>query len=179
MKLWFEALFGNVRLKNLLVSPKEGSYTLKFDQKTVEFIYDASMQYQKEYIPLIVIAGKEYGSGSSRDWAAKGPKLLGIKAIIAKSYESIHRSNLIDMGILPLQFQDKDDYKTLNIDGSERFFIKGIENIYPNKILNISAIKLNNEKIEFDVIARLDTQMEVEYYKNDGILSFVLRRLAK
>ncbi len=171
--------FGNVRLKNLLVSPKEGSYTLKFDQKTVEFIYDASMQYQKEYIPLIVIAGKEYGSGSSRDWAAKGPKLLGIKAIIAKSYERIHRSNLIDMGILPLQFQEKDDYKTLNIDGSERFFIKGIENLYPNKILNVSAIKLNNEKIEFDVIARLDTQMEVEYYKNDGILSFVLRKLAQ
>jgi len=171
--------FGNVRLKNLLVSPKEGSYTLKFDQKDIEFIYDAAMQYQKEGIPLIVIAGKEYGSGSSRDWAAKGPKLLGIKAIIAKSYERIHRSNLIDMGILPLQFQDKDDYKTLNIDGSERFFIKGIENIYPNKILNISAIKPNNEKIEFDVIARLDTQMEVEYYKNDGILSFVLRRLAK
>ncbi len=171
--------FGNVRLKNLLVSPKEGSYTLKFDQKDIEFIYDAAMQYQKEDMPLIVIAGKEYGSGSSRDWAAKGPKLLGIKAIIAKSYERIHRSNLIDMGILPLQFQDKDDYKTLNIDGSERFFIKGIENIYPNKILNISAIKLNNQKIEFDVIARLDTQMEVEYYKNDGILSFVLRRLAK
>ncbi len=171
--------FGNVRLKNLLVSPKEGSYTLKFDQKNIEFIYDAAMQYQKEGIPLIVIAGKEYGSGSSRDWAAKGPKLLGIKAIIAKSYERIHRSNLIDMGILPLQFQDKDDYKTLNIYGSERFFIKGIENIYPNKILNILAIKLNNQKIEFDVIARLDTQMEVEYYKNDGILSFVLRRLAK
>jgi len=171
--------FGNVRLKNFLVEPKEGPYTLKFDQKNIEFIYDASVQYKEEGIPLIVIAGKEYGSGSSRDWAAKGPKLLGIKAIIAKSYERIHRSNLIDMGILPLQFQENQDYKTLNLDGSEVFFIKGLENLEPNKPLSVIALKSDNQKVEFNVIARLDTEIEVEYYKNDGILSFVLRNLVK
>lgn len=171
--------FGNVRLKNLLVSPKEGSYTLKFDQKHIEFIYDASVQYQEESTPLIVIAGKEYGSGSSRDWAAKGPKLLGIKAIIAQSYERIHRSNLIDMGILPLQFKENEDYKTLGLDGSETFYIRGLENLEPKKLLDVTAIKSNNKKIEFNVLARLDTKMEVEYYKNDGILSYVLRKLVK
>ncbi|MGC8616635.1 MAG: aconitate hydratase AcnA [Desulfurella sp.] len=171
--------FGNVRLKNLLVKPKEGAYTLKFDQKNIEFIYDASVKYQQEGIPLIVIAGKEYGSGSSRDWAAKGPKLLGVKAILAKSFERIHRSNLIDMGILPLQFNENQDYATLNLDGSEIFFIKGLEDLNPNKLLHITAIKSDKQKIEFDVIARLDTQKEIEYYKNDGILSFVLRKLLK
>lgn len=170
--------FGNVRLKNNLVLSKEGPYTIKLPEKHLEFIYDAAVQYKEENVPLIILAGKEYGSGSSRDWAAKGTKLLGIKAIIAKSFERIHRSNLIDMGVLPLQFMDDQDYEALKLDGTEEFFINIEDGLEPLKILKILA-KSINKHVEFNVICRLDTKMEVEYYKNDGILNFVLRKLAK
>ena len=168
--------FGNIRIKNKLVNGREGSYTLKFPENEKMFIYEAAQKYQKEKIPLIVFAGKEYGTGSSRDWAAKGTRLLGIRAVIAESFERIHRSNLVGMGVLPLQFCKQDNIKTLGINGTEQISINGISDIFPGKELNISAEKNGTVK-QFKVIARLDTEIEVEYYKHSGILQYVLRKL--
>ncbi len=170
--------FGNIRIKNKLVSGQEGSYTLKFPENKKMFIYEAAEKYQKEKIPLIVFAGKEYGIGSSRDWAAKGTRLLGIRAVIAESFERIHRSNLVGMGVLPLQFRKPDNIKTLGINGTEQISISGISDICPGKELNISAEKNGTVK-QFKVIARLDTEIEVEYYRHSGILHYVLQRLIK
>lgn len=170
--------FGNVRVKNLMLKGKEGSFTIKYPENKEMFIYDAAMKYISEGIPLVVFAKKEYGSGSSRDWAAKGTKLLGIKAVIAESFERIHRSNLIGMGVLPLQFLPGDSYEKYGITGSEQIDILGIENIQPKKQLTIVA-KKDDKTVEFPVIARLDTDIEVEYFINDGILPFVLRNIVK
>lgn len=169
--------FANVRIKNRLVS-REGGYTLKLPEREELFVYEAARRYMEEGVPLIVLAGREYGTGSSRDWAAKGTRLLGIRAVIAGSFERIHRSNLVGMGILPLLFRDGDGWETLGLDGTEEFYIQGIKDIHPHKILKVRTVKENGEVKEFDVIAGLDTEMEVEYLRHGGILPFVLRMMA-
>jgi aconitate hydratase len=169
--------FGNIRIKNKLVEPKEGSFTVKYPDGKEMFIYDAAMEYKEENTSLVVLAGKEYGAGSSRDWAAKGTDLLGIKAVIAESYERIHRSNLVGMGVLPLTFMENDSLQSLGLKGSEMFYIKGIEDITPRKVLQVKAKKADGSEIDFEVIARLDTDIDVDYFENGGILSYVLRKV--
>lgn len=171
--------FGNVRIKNLLVAPKEGGYTLKLPENEELFIYDAAEKYGKEKTPLIIIAGKEYGSGSSRDWAAKGTALLGVKAVIAESFERIHRSNLIGMGVLPLKFKNGENYKNLGLSGREMFSIYGLKSLKPNCILKVEAKKENGDIISFEVICDINLDVELEYYKHGGILPYTLRELAK
>ena len=170
--------FANIRLKNLLAPGTEGGVTLHLPDKKQMSIYDAAMQYQKETTPLIVVAGKEYGSGSSRDWAAKGPRLLGIKAVIAESYERIHRSNLIGMGIVPLQFQQGENLKSQGLTGYERFDITGIgPDLELRQALTVKATADDGKTAEFKVICRIDTPAELEYYRHGGILEYVLRQL--
>ena len=169
--------FGNIRLKNRLVGEKEGSFTLKFPEGDEHFIYDASMAYQKEQTPMVVLAGREYGTGSSRDWAAKGSNLLGVRAVIAESFERIHRSNLVGMGVLPLVFQSNENAGKLGLDGSESYTIRGIETIAPRQQLTVTADKSDGSQINFQVNARLDTDVEVGYFKNNGILPYVLRKI--
>ncbi len=169
--------FGNIRIKNQMVAEKEGSYTLKYPARTEMFVYDAAMIYQAEAIPLVVLGGKEYGTGSSRDWAAKGTNLLGIKAVITESYERIHRSNLVGMGALPLVFKAGENWQSLGLDGSETFSISGIEDMQPRKILQVQAVKEDGREIDFEVIARLDTEVDVAYFENNGILPYVLRKI--
>jgi len=171
--------FGNIRIKNEIASPKEGSFTMKFPENEEMFVYDAAMKYKSEGRPLIVIAGKEYGTGSSRDWAAKGTALLGVKAVIAESYERIHRSNLVGMGVLPLVFEDGQNRKTLGLDGSETYSISGIAGIKPMKTLNVKAVKSDGTELNFEVIAKLNTEIEAEYFRHGGILPYVLRKLMK
>jgi aconitate hydratase len=170
--------FANVRIKNKLVAPKEGGFTLKFPEKEEMFVYDAAVKYEKEGTPLIVLGGKEYGTGSSRDWAAKGTQLLGVKAVIVKSFERIHRSNLVGMGVLPLVFKEGEGWEELGLDGTESYEIYGIEDITPGKELTVKAIKENGDTVTFNVISRLDTVVDVEYFKNGGILPLVLRKIA-
>jgi aconitate hydratase len=169
--------FGNIRIKNKLVESKEGSYTLKFPERREMFVYDAAMQYMAEEKPLVVLGGKEYGTGSSRDWAAKGTQLLGIKAVIAESYERIHRSNLVGMGVLPLVFKDGATRQGLELDGTETYTITGIANIRPRKTLQVKAVKPDGREIDFEVIARLDIDIDVEYFRHGGILPYVLRKI--
>jgi len=172
--------FANIRLKNLLTPGVEGGWTVYMPTGEKMTIYDAAMRYMKEGIPLIVIAGKQYGAGSSRDWAAKGTYLLGVKAVIAESFERIHRSNLIGMGVLPLQFKEGQNWKSLGLTGFETYNIEGIaEGLKPKKELTVTARKSNGEIIRFNVIARLDTEIEVEYYKHGGIMQYVLRKMLK
>lgn len=168
----------NIRLKNQLVPGVEGGYTLHFPDGKSMTIYDAAMQYQSERVPLIILAGSEYGTGSSRDWAAKGTYLLGVKAVIARSFERIHRSNLVGMGVLPLQFLEGDSVESLNLTGWETFHILGLsEDISPQCKLTVIAETGSGKRIEFQVIARLDTHMDVNYYRNGGILQAVIRRM--
>jgi aconitate hydratase len=169
--------FGNIRIKNRLVGGKEGSYTLKFPDGQEQFIYEAAMAYQKEKTPLVVLAGKEYGTGSSRDWAAKGSTLLGVKAVIAESFERIHRSNLVGMGVLPLVFKAGEGIASLGLDGSETYTITGVEGIAPRQTLRVTAEKQDGGTIDFEVLARLDSEVEVDYFQHGGILPFVLRKL--
>jgi aconitate hydratase len=169
--------FANIRIKNRLADPKEGSFTIKFPEKEEMYIYEAAMRYKEEGTPLIVLGGKEYGAGSSRDWAAKGSSLLGVKAVIAQSYERIHRSNLVGMGVLPLMFKPGDSYVSLGLDGSETFTITGIEDIEPRKELRVKAVREDVTELTFSVISRLDTKVEVDYFLNGGILPYVLRKL--
>ncbi|HWP81533.1 MAG TPA: aconitate hydratase AcnA [Bacteroidota bacterium] len=172
--------FANIRLRNLLAPGTEGGWTIHPSSKEPMWIYDAAMKYKAEGVPLIIIAGKEYGSGSSRDWAAKGPRLLGVRAVIAESYERIHRSNLIGMGVLPLQFEAGQNAKSLGLSGFETYAISGIaEGITPAKKLTVTARSADGSEKKFTAVARLDTPNEVDYYKHDGILQFVLRSLLK
>jgi aconitate hydratase len=166
--------FANVRLKNLLVPGIEGGVTRYLPTGDTMSIFDASTKYQAAGTPLIVIAGKEYGTGSSRDWAAKGPKLLGIRAVIAESFERIHRSNLVGMGILPLQFMNGDSAKTLELTGEETYEITGLSGLTTSQTLVVEATN-GSEKKRFDVKVRIDTPNEIEYFKNGGILQYVLR----
>ena len=171
--------FANIRLRNRLVS-KEGGWTAHQPDGEVMTIYDASMRYQQGGTPLVVIAGRAYGSGSSRDWAAKGTLLLGVKAVIAESYERIHRSNLIGMGVLPLQFRTGENASSLGLDGRETYEITGIaEGLTPGKELQVRAVRGDGSEVTFSAIARLDTGVEIDYYRNGGILPTVLRQLLK
>jgi aconitate hydratase len=163
--------FANVRLRNLLVPGSEGTWTVHLPSGDEMTIYEASLRYLEEGTPLIVIAGKEYGSGSSRDWAAKGPNLLGVRAVIAESYERIHRSNLLMMGILPLQFMDGESPDSLGLSGREESSVEGIENG------DATEVSVRADDKEFRARVRLDTPREREYLQHGGILRFVLRRL--
>ena len=156
----------------------EGGYTLHVPSGEQMAIYDAAMKYKAEGTPLIVIAGKEYGTGSSRDWAAKGTMLLGVKAVIAESFERIHRSNLIGMGVVPLQFKPGENLTTFGLDGTETFAISGIaDNLTPHKVMTVTATTSDGSSVSFEAVARIDSKVEVGYYKNGGILQTVLRRL--
>jgi len=171
--------FGNIRLHNKLTD-KEGYYTIHLPEGEQTTIYDASVRYQQDGVPLIVIAGKEYGSGSSRDWAAKGPLLLGVRAAIAESFERIHRSNLVGMGILPLQFKQGESKESLNLTGHETYDIEGIEQgLKPRQEVTVKATREDGSTFTFQTIARLDSPIDVTYYENGGILPTVLRRLMK
>ncbi len=171
--------FANVRIKNQLVD-KEGGYTIHFPTDTEMTVYDAAQKYKEDNTPLVVLAGKEYGSGSSRDWAAKGTYLLGIKAVIAESYERIHRSNLMDLGVLPLQYKDGESADSLGLTGKETFDIIGIANdLKPLKEVDVIATDDNGKETKFKAIVRLDSQIEIEYYRNEGILQYVLREFLK
>jgi aconitate hydratase len=172
--------FANIRIKNLLLGGEEGGYTLHFPDGARLPVYDAAMKYEAESVPLIVIAGKEYGAGSSRDWAAKGTLLLGVKAVITESFERIHRSNLVGMGVLPLVFQDGQNAESLGLTGRETYDILGLaDNIQPRQELTVKATKEDGSAITFKVTARLDTPVEVNYFKNGGILPAVLRKLVR
>ncbi|HTV54766.1 MAG TPA: aconitate hydratase, partial [Terriglobia bacterium] len=169
--------FANIRLKNLLVPGVEGGVTVHLPDGESMSIYDASVRYREESTPLIVIAGKEYGAGSSRDWAAKGPFLLGVKAVIAESYERIHRSNLVGMGVLPLQFMPGESAASLGLTGRESYDIRGLSpDIRPRAEVEVAAIDANGKPRRFAVTARLDSEIEVGYYHNGGILQSVLRQ---
>ena len=172
--------FANIRLKNRLVPGVEGGYTIHLPDGEQTAIFDAAMKYKEEGVPLIVLAGKEYGTGSSRDWAAKGTKLLGVEAVIAQSFERIHRSNLIGMGVLPVEFMPGENVDTLGLSGKEVFSIEGLHNdLAPNSEVFIRAEKDDGSVVEFKGVIRLDTPIEVEYYRNGGILHTVLRRMAR
>jgi aconitate hydratase len=175
--------FANVRLKNHLVPGVEGGYTRHLPDGPQTSIYDAAMAYQKDGVPLVIIAGKEYGSGSSRDWAAKGTNLLGVRAVIAESYERIHRSNLVGMGVLPLQFRAGESAASLGLTGEEVYDIGGlVEGLKANfagaaRELTVTAKQPDGGTIAFNAICRIDTPQEVLYYLNGGILPYVLRQL--
>ncbi len=176
--------FANVRLRNKLVPGIEGGVTRHLPSGEQMSIFDASLKYKQDGVPLIILAGKEYGSGSSRDWAAKGPNLLGVRAVIAQSYERIHRSNLVGMGILPLQFLEEDDAESLGLSGEESFDITGLRAMLDAKFadgkhLKIKATRADGSCVEFDAIVRIDTPQEVLYYQHGGILQYVLRQLVE
>lgn len=172
--------FANIRLRNQLLTGVEGGYTKNLLTGEQQTIFDAAMDYQAHDIPLVVLAGKEYGSGSSRDWAAKGVSLLGVKAVITESYERIHRSNLVGMGVLPLQFPAGQSADSLGLDGTEVFDISGIEQLNTTvpDTLPVRATKSSGEVVEFDAVLRIDTPAEADYFRNGGILQYVLRELA-
>ncbi|MFO7749793.1 MAG: aconitate hydratase AcnA, partial [Desulfobacteraceae bacterium] len=167
--------FANIRIKNALV-PDQGSFTVKFPEKKSVSVYQAAMAYKKEQIPLVVLGGKEYGTGSSRDWAAKGTSLLGVRAVIAASFERIHRSNLVGMGVLPLVLKET-SWEQLGIKGDETFEIQGLVDMKPSGELTVNAVKEDGDVVTFKVISRLDTDVEIAYYKKGGILQYVLARI--
>jgi aconitate hydratase len=169
--------FANIRLKNAMVPGVEGGYTVHVPTGQQQSIYDAAMQYEKDATPLIIMAGKEYGMGSSRDWAAKGTFLLGVRAVIAESFERIHRSNLVGMGVLPLTFVDGQNWQSLGITGRETFDIEGIEALQPGQTLTVVAT-LDGKQTRFTVKVRINSEGELAYYRNGGILHYVLRNLA-
>jgi len=179
--------FANIRLRNQLLDNVEGGYTRDFTQPDApqSFIYDASANYQAQGTPLVILGGKEYGSGSSRDWAAKGTSLLGVRAVIVESFERIHRSNLIGMGVIPLQFPAGQSADSLGLDGTEVFNITGIEKlndgVTPKTVKVVATPSANSPAgksvIEFDAVVRIDTPGEADYYRNGGILQYVLRSL--
>jgi aconitate hydratase len=172
--------FANIRIKNLLVPGSEGGVTIHFPDGEQMAIYAAALRYQAEGVPLVVVAGKEYGTGSSRDWAAKGTLLLGVKAVLAESFERIHRSNLVGMGVLPLQFREGENASTLGLQGREVFDITGLEEaLGPHQELSVTATVPDGTKKSFTAVARLDSAVEVRYYRNGGILPTVLRDLLR
>ena len=172
--------FANVRIRNLLLDDTEGGFTVHHPTGEVMSIYDAAMRYRDDGTPLVVLAGKEYGTGSSRDWAAKGTSLLGVRAVIAESYERIHRSNLVGMGVLPLQFKDGEGVRALGLTGRETFRISGVaDGVDVHELLTVTAEREDGSTVAFEAIARLDSAVDVEYYRNAGILHTVLRRMAR
>ncbi|TKG71236.1 aconitate hydratase [Prauserella endophytica] len=176
--------FANIRLRNQLLDDVQGGYTRDFTQEggPQAFIYDAAQNYAKAGIPLVVLGGKEYGSGSSRDWAAKGTSLLGVRAVIAESFERIHRSNLIGMGVIPLQFPEGESAKSLGLDGTETFAIAGVTKLNEGetpRTVKVTATKADGATVEFDAVVRIDTPGEADYYRNGGILQYVLRKMTR
>jgi aconitate hydratase len=170
--------FANIRLKNRLVPGVEGGVTLYLPDGEQTSIYEASMKYQQAGVPLIILAGQEYGTGSSRDWAAKGTNLLGVKAVIAESFERIHRSNLVGMGVLALQFIPGENAENLGLTGREVFHICGLDDqIKPQSEVRVKAVREDGRAVEFKAVARLNTPVEVEYYRNGGVLNTVLRKM--
>jgi aconitate hydratase len=170
--------FANIRIRNQMVPGTEGGFTKHVPSGETMPIYDAAMKYKEENTPLVVLAGKEYGTGSSRDWAAKGTNLLGVKAVIAESFERIHRSNLVGMGVLPLQFEEGDSWQSLGLTGEETFDIEGLnDDVQPFQKVKVTATKADGSKVEFHGIVRLDSQVDIEYYRNGGILQTVLRQI--
>ncbi len=173
--------FANIRIRNQMAPGTEGGVTLKLPEGTEMSIFDAAMAYQAEGTPLMIIAGKEYGTGSSRDWAAKGTKLLGVRAVLVESYERIHRSNLVGMGVLPLQFLAGDSAATYGLDGTEVFAVAGLDALNRGETVptvTLTATRTNAEVVTFDVRLRIDTPTEAEYFRHGGVLNFVLRHLA-
>jgi aconitate hydratase len=171
--------FANIRLRNQLAPGTEGGVTIHLPTGEQMSIYDAAMRYQQDQTPLIVLAGKEYGTGSSRDWAAKGTFLLGVRAVIAESFERIHRSNLVGMGVLPLEFRRGDTWQELGLTGEETFTIEGLEDLKPGQELTVRAVDEDGDETAFAVKARIDSEGELTYYRNGGILHYVLRKLAQ
>jgi aconitate hydratase len=170
--------FANIRLRNALAPGTEGGVTIYLPSEEQMSIYDAAMRYAQGDTPLIVLAGKEYGTGSSRDWAAKGTFLLGVRAVIAESFERIHRSNLVGMGVLPLEFSSGDGWEELGLTGRETYTIEGIETLRPGQDLTVQARREDGTEITFSARARIDSEGELTYYRNGGILHYVLRKLA-
>jgi len=170
--------FANVRVRNQLAPGTEGGWTTDFTDGQVKSIYEASLSFKRSNTPLVVLAGKDYGMGSSRDWAAKGTFLLGVRAVIAESYERIHRSNLVGMGVLPLCFRDDQNSESLGLDGSETFSVHVDDSVTPRCTIRVTATKQDETTISFDTTCRIDTPVEVDYYRNGGILHTVLRRMA-
>jgi aconitate hydratase len=172
--------FANIRIRNQMVPGIEGGVTIHYPSGSQMPIYDAAMQYRAEHVPLVIFAGKEYGTGSSRDWAAKGTKLLGVRAVIAQSFERIHRSNLIGMGVLPLQFMGDDSWQSLGLTGSEIVSIEGIaDGLKPRKLLKVDVVFADGASKPFQVLCRIDTLDELDYFRHGGILPYVLRNLAR
>jgi aconitate hydratase len=171
--------FANIRLKNLLCPGTEGGVTKYLPTGQQMSIYDAAMKYKEDGTPLVVLAGEEYGTGSSRDWAAKGTYLLGVRAVIATSFERIHRSNLVGMGVLPLQFREGENREHLDLDGTETFDIRLDDSLKPRQAIEVTATKADGTTVRFTALCRIDTPIEVEYYRNGGILHKVLRDLAR
>ena len=168
--------FANRRVRNLMTPDVEGGYTILYPEETQTTIYEAANDYQKKGIPTVLFAGQDYGMGSSRDWAAKGPKLLGVKAVVVESYERIHRSNLIGMGILPLQYMDGENAQSLNLDGSEIISITGFaDDLQSGQIANMKIVRANGDTLTTELLIRIDSPIEVEYYKHGGILDYVIR----
>ena len=169
--------FANTRIKNELAPGTTGGLTTDFTDGEVKSIYDASVQYKAAGIPLVVLAGKDYGMGSSRDWAAKGTFLLGVKVVIAESFERIHRSNLVGMGVMPLTFLAGQDRNALGLKGDETFDVHIPADLRPRQNIRVVATRADGGKVEFEALCRIDTPVEVEYYRNGGILNTVLRRM--
>jgi aconitate hydratase len=178
-RVMIRGTFANVRIKNLMVAPVEGGFTKHQPDGDEMSIFDAAMRYSEEGTPLVIFAGKEYGTGSSRNWAAKGTRLLGAKAVVAESFERIHRSNLVGMGVLPLQFEEGSSIASLRLDGSETFNLRGLtgKEIRPRQKVEIEVLRADGSSEKYDLILRIDTGIELEYYKSGGILPFVLRQL--
>ncbi|MGA1628470.1 MAG: aconitate hydratase, partial [Aquiluna sp.] len=175
--------FANVRIKNLMLplkadgSREEGGLTVMQPSGEQVFIYDAAMAYQAQGTPTIVFGGEEYGTGSSRDWAAKGTQLLGVRAVVARSFERIHRSNLVGMGVLPLQFRAGESAQTLGLDGTESFDLNIPANLAPQQDLELLVTRKNGEQFRVTLLCRIDTPIEVDYFRHGGILPYVLREL--
>jgi len=172
--------FANIRLRNEMVPGTEGGWTTTAPGGAPVFIYDAAMEYAKQETPLVIVAGKEYGTGSSRDWAAKGTVLLGVRAVIAESFERIHRSNLVGMGVLPLEFTNGETRQSLGLTGFETFHIEGLgDTLAPRSTFTVRATAPDGASKSFSVLCRIDTPEELNYYKHGGILPYVLRSLAR
>jgi aconitate hydratase len=179
--------FANIRVRNQLAPGTEGGYTTDFTAlgdrlakpEEASFIYDAAVRYQQAGIPLVVLAGRDYGMGSSRDWAAKGTFLLGVRAVIAVSFERIHRSNLVGMGVLPLCFREGESHESLGLDGTETFEIPIGDDLAPRQPVTVTARHPSGRVVRFETVCRIDTPVEVEYYRNGGILHTVLRKMAR
>jgi aconitate hydratase len=171
--------FGNIRLRNLLTPDTEGGVTLHLPDGEEASIYETSVRYAEEGVPLLVLAGREYGAGSSRDWAAKGTALLGVRAVIAQSYERIHRSNLAQMGVLPLQFGEGQSRESLGLTGRESYDIEGVAEVTPGTTLPVVARRDDGSEIRFEVRSRLETPTDVRYFREGGILPAVVRELAQ